>query len=107
MAKFYGPIGYGSSTETAPGVYVDVVTEKNYYGDVISHNRGLQDGEGLNSNIVVNNTISIVADEFMYANYFAIRYIRWNGVLWTVTKVEVKRPRLILSLGEVYNGPTP
>lgn len=107
MAKFYGVIGYGTSTETAPGVHVDVITEKSYYGDVINYNRSLQDGEGLNQNIIVNNTISIVADEFMFANYFAIRYIRWNSILWTITKVEVKRPRLILSLGEVYNGPTP
>lgn len=107
MAKFSGVVGYGSSTETAPGVFVDTIIEKNYYGDVINNVRNLQDGDGLNPNITVNNSISVVADAYMNANYFAIRYIRWNGVLWTVTTVDVKRPRLILSLGEVYNGPTP
>jgi len=108
MAKYYGEIGYGESVETASGsgVYVDVITEVAYYGDVIRNSRRLESGESLNDDISVGNSISIVADEYANSHFFAIRYIRWQGVLWTVTKVEVRSPRLILDLGSVYNGPT-
>lgn len=107
MAKFYGKIGYGESVETAPGVYEDVITEFKYFGDVIRNTRQLQDGENLNSNITVSNSVSIVADAYANEHFFAIRYIEWMGALWTVTDVEVKSPRLILRMGGVYNGHTP
>ena len=107
MAKFYGPIGYGHSVETSRGVWEDVITERNYYGDVIRNTRQLQDsGETVNYNFAVNNSISIVADAYASGHFFAIRYIKWAGTLWTVSDVEVQSPRLILRLGGVYHGPT-
>lgn len=108
MAKFHGEIGYGETVETpsGSGVYVDVITEKSYFGDVIRNTRQLSEGVGLNNDISVQNSISIVADAYANEHFFAIRYIRWSGALWTVSDVEVLRPRLLLRLGGVYNGPT-
>ena len=109
MARFHGEVGYGDSVETPTdsGVWVDAITEIPYFGDLVRDTRKLESGENLNDNIKVNNSISIVADEYAIKHFFKIKYIRWAGVLWTVTNVEVKSPRLILSLGSVYNGPTP
>jgi hypothetical protein len=107
MAKFYGKIGYGESVETAPGVWEDVITERLYFGDVLRNARQLQNGENLNSDITVSNSVSIVADAYANEHFFAIRYIEWAGTLWTITDVEVKSPRLILRMGGVYNGHTP
>jgi len=108
MARFYGEIGYGETVESpvGSGVYVDRITEVAYYGDVIRNTRKLEEGEGLNNDISVGNSISIVANEYAVMNFHLIKYIRWMGALWTVTNVEVRSPRLILSLGSVYNGPT-
>jgi len=109
MARFYGEVGYGISEENPPdaGVWVDQITEFPYTGDVIRNTRKLEDGESLNNDISVGNSISIVADQYAIEHFFRIKYVRWMGVLWTVTNVEVRSPRLILSLGSVYNGPTP
>jgi hypothetical protein len=105
MAKFFGVIGYGATEEKAQGVWVDVITEREYFGDVLRNTRRLQEGEVLNNDLTVNNSISIVADAYANEHFFAIRYIRWAGTLWTVSEVEVKSPRLLLRLGGVYNGP--
>ena len=109
MARFYGEVGYGDSVETPPdsGVWVDQITEFNYSGDVVRNTRKLEEGEGLNNDITVGNSISIVADQYAIDHFFQIKYVRWAGTLWTVSSVEVRSPRLILSLGSVYNGPTP
>lgn len=109
MAKFFGNVGYGETVEDPvySGVWVDVITEKSYFGDVKKNTRKLDDGESLNDNISVSNTISIVADEYAIKHFFRIKYVQWEGVLWTVNNVEVQRPRLILNLGSVYNGATP
>lgn len=105
MARYYGQVGYAQTMETRPGVWEEKITERDYYGDVIRHIRKLEDGESINDSPVLNNSVSVVADPFAYQNMLAIRYIRWMGCLWKVTNVEVQRPRLILTLGGVYNGP--
>ena len=104
MAKFYGEIGYATLTLTSPGVWEDVIETKNYYGDVTRISKRDQKAEKLNDDIVVNNVISIIADPFANANFFKMRYVKWNGVKWKISDVEVQRPRLILTIGGVYNG---
>lgn len=106
MAKFYGIIGFAETKETAPGVWAEDISEHNYYGDVTRSTRRLDNGEYLNDNIVVNNTFSIVADAYAYENFANMRYICWMGTRWKVTNVEVQPPRLILTVGGVYNGKT-
>lgn len=107
MARFCDVIGYGESVETAPGVWEDLITEMTYYGDVIRNSRRTESGEGVLDDVRVNNSISIVADEFAIKHFSIIKYVRWTGELWTITSVESRPPRLILNLGGVYNGPTP
>jgi len=107
MARFHGRVGFGESSEVKPGVHADTIIEHLYYGDVVSNRRGLQQGENLNKELTVGNSISIVANAYASEHFFAIRYVEWAGKLWTVTDVEVQAPRLILQLGEVYNGPIP
>jgi hypothetical protein len=107
MARFFGRVGYGETVETTPGVWVDQIVEHSYYGDVLQNTRKMREGENLNPDLSVQNYISIVADAYANEHFFAIRYIEWAGTLWTVSSVEVQSPRLLLRLGEVYNGPTP
>ena len=109
MAKFRGEIGFGESTENPPGsgIWMDTITVKTYSGDVFRSMRKTQEGEQLNDDLSISNSVSIVADAFANDNLFAIRYVIWMGTKWKVTDVEVKRPRLILELGGVYNGPDP
>lgn len=107
MARYSGVVGYGIPTETAPGVWADVAHEYVYYGDVIRETLRQVPGERLNDNVAVTNSISILPDD-MAIQYFAlIKYVEWAGVFWTVTSVEFRHPRLILNMGEVYNGPRP
>lgn len=107
MAKFHGMVGFGWSVKkpNSPGTYEDEMIEFPYYGDVIRNTRNLDPGEGLNPNISVSNSISIVANPYAVDNFYNIKYVEWLGELWTVTDVEVRAPRLILSIGSVYNGP--
>lgn len=107
MAKFYGEIGYGATVEAAEGVWKDVITERKAYGDVLRNSRTLKEGEKVNNDLSVGNSISIIADAYANQNFHAIRYLKWMGSLWIVSNVDVQAPRLILRLGGVYHGPTP
>jgi hypothetical protein len=108
MPKFTGVVGYGQSVQTDPGVYEDQIVERKLSGDVLKNSRKMQDGTGpINGDLTPSNSISLVADAYARENFWRIRYISWAGTLWTVTDVTVERPRLILRLGKVYNGPRP
>lgn len=108
MARFYGAVGYGETIESPAnsGIWVDVITEYLYFGDVTRASRKNGDNEHLNSDITVSNTISIIVDQHAAKHFSKIKYVEWNDVKWTVDNVEVQPPRLILRLGSVYNGPT-
>lgn len=104
MAKFYGKIGYAVTEETTPGVWVEQITERSYYGDIVRNTRRLQASENLNDNINISNEISIVADPYANQNFHLMRYVEFMGAKWKISNVEVKYPRLILTTGGLYNG---
>ena len=103
MGKFYGAIGYGETTETKPGVWEKIITERIYFGDVLQFNRQAEASGNLNDDLNINNKISIIADPFAYENFHTMIYVLWMGVKWKVTNVEVLYPRLILTIGGVYD----
>ena len=104
MAKFYGKIGYANTVETKPGVYEEQILERSYYGDLIRNTRRLQSADQVNDDINISNEISIVADPYATNNFHTMRYAVFMGTKWKISNVEVSYPRLILTLGGVYNG---
>lgn len=107
MAKWHGNVGYVTTAESKdePGVWNPETVERHYYGDVYRNSRKITNSEnGTNVNINISNQVSIVADPFAYENFHKIRYAEFMGALWDVTDIEVQRPRLIMTLGGVYNG---
>lgn len=105
MAKFMGAVGYNhGAVEQKPGVFVESIVEKQYYGDILRNSRQMREGEKVNNDLTVGNSISIVADAYANEHFHAIRFVDWAGALWDVTDVTVQAPRLVLTLGGVYNG---
>jgi hypothetical protein len=111
MAKFRAAVGYvHESVEVRPGIWKEVVVEHIYRGNLLRNARQLLEGEKVNDDISLSNSISIVADAYAREHFHDIRYVKWAGAVWTVSEVSVGHPRLLLRLGGVYNGnstPTP
>lgn len=107
MPKFYGKIGYAETVETTPGVWEEQLTERNYYGELVRTTSRFQtSSDQLNDDLNVSNEISIVADPYANQNFSTMRFVEFMGVRWKITSVEVRPPRLILTVGGVYNGET-
>lgn len=104
MAKFSGIIGFSYTKETAPDVWEEEIVEKKYLGDVTRNFSQRKSSSNLNDDIDISNAISIVADPYANQNLHAIRYVVFMGVKWKVTNIEVQYPRLLLSIGGVYNA---
>ena len=104
MAKWCGKIGFCNTEETEPGIWENRVVERQCYGDLLSNYRKFQNSGGVNDNINIANKISIISDPFAMRNFRSIAYVEFMGAKWKVTDVENLYPRLILTLGGVYNG---
>lgn len=109
MARFHGEVGFLRTVEedpiNHPGVWVEKLTPKKYYGDVLSNSRRWNQNGTLNDTLVINNRISIVADGFMRSNLGAMKYVKWQGIPWSITNVEIQYPRVILTIGGEYHEP--
>ena len=104
MSKYFGKIGYGVTEEIRPGVYEPQITEREYYGDIVRNTRRLENGGKVVDDLNINMTLSIVADPFAYQNFHQLKYAEYMGAKWKATSVEPQYPRLIITLGGVYNG---
>lgn len=104
MAKYHGKVGFAIPYEKEPGIVIDKIIERFYYGEVIELSRHSQSSGDVNDNLRLNAKISFLMDPFACENYFAIRYVERGGVKWKVTDVTPAYPRLTVTLGGVYNA---
>ena len=104
MAKFAGTIGFITQVENKSGLYENETVERSYTGEILQDVRRWNNVEKINDDITLGNRFSIVADGYIFDNMYAMRYMIWRGVRWSITKVELQTPRIILTVGGVYNG---
>lgn len=104
MSKWYGQIGYAVMSNTKPGVWTETYVERNYYGDLTRNARRLQTTDKVNDDITLSNEISIIADPYAMEHFHTMRYATFGNAKWKITNAEVQFPRIVLSLGGVYNG---
>lgn len=104
MSKFHGVIGYATSKEIEPGVWVDDIVERWHYGDILQNVKSLQTGDKLVDDFTITNKISIILDSFLNDNLEKIRYIVLMGAKWKTANVEVQRPRIIITTGGLYGN---
>lgn len=102
--KWSGKIGFVETKETRPGVWENVTTERNFYGDVIRDIRKNQSSGQVNDDINISNRIRIVSNSFVRDNLSFMKYIEFMGAKWKITDVEVQYPRLVLTIGGLWNA---
>lgn len=107
MSKWFGKIGYAVTGEIEPGLWEDTIVEREYYGDMTSDRRKRQTSGEVNDNLNLANVISIIADPFAFSNCSNMAYVEIMGAKWKISEIEVQYPRLILTIGGVWNGNSP
>lgn len=105
--KFSGEAGFREeNVETSPGIYETRESVVKVRGDVLNY--GGNHNESTNStidNFTTSNQLSIVASRYTKQNISNLLWVKWNGVKWKVSSFRLNSPRVIVTLGGVYNGP--
>lgn len=107
MGKYYGKIGFTTTSETDTSVWISEISEERYYrGDIIKNYSKTESDASINDSVTINNRISIISDDFAYKNMSRMAYAEWRGIYWKIKSIEFNHPRLILTLGGLYDKET-
>ena len=109
MGKWCGKIGNALTSEIRPGVWDgdDSIIERPYFGEEVKAARRFEKSGNGNDNLNVSLELSVIADPFANQNFQSMKYITFMGSKWEITNVELQYPRMILTIGGIYNGPEP
>lgn len=105
MALFHGEVGFAIPTQTAPGVWEEVLTYRRYAGNVVHRRQRLELSGVVNDGLNMSQSISIVMDDYLLepSHQVLIRTINWAGALWKISSVEIQGPRLVIDIGGLYH----
>ena len=105
MNKWFGKIGYISQEQTAPSVWKPKETVREYSGDIMRNTSSWRNNtDSTNDDLSIDVQLSIVADPFAYQHFTSMKWVELYDARWKITKIEPKYPRLILTVGGVWNG---
>lgn len=107
MAKIRIRIGFALQVENPdyPSVYEEQLVERPYYADLMRNfSVKWQSADKAIDDIDLNHEISILADSFANDNGAYMRYAIVKGTKWKIESVEFEYPRMLLSIGGVYNS---
>jgi len=110
MTKFAGLVGYVTQEETVPGVWAPVETSIMMRGDIISQSytngngSRISDTGKVNDDITLNHRVSLLGDAYAFDNYFDLKWIQIGGRKLEISSIELRRPRLTVSIGGLWNG---
>lgn len=102
--KYAGKIGFAVMKNDGEGIYTEEIEEKVYYGDLLSSRWNNENNQNsTNTNIRLNNSISVICDKYLSENISVIRYITYKNSKWCITGIEIQPPRIIINIGGIYN----
>jgi hypothetical protein len=111
LAKFAGLVGYVTEEETIPGIWSIVEHTVMMRGDIIraasDNMNDLKVGTSINkiySDIFLSHRVTLMGDQYAFDNYMRLQWVMINGKKWKASSVEIQRPRLIISIGRLWDG---
>lgn len=104
--KYSGKLGFVVEAETEPGVYETVTNEVDVKGDIkgIAPGYTVNDSNSMNPEFNLKCKISFIASPQVLSNLGYMRYAIYKGQKWKVTSAIPNGPRIIITLGGLYNG---
>lgn len=110
MAKYSGTLGLlYPEVETAPGIWSpSKVKEVPVKGDTLNLSKSYSNSDqSVNDDLSVSKRISLILPSDIFEDLGCIRYATYLGQRWKITNVDFQRPRVIFTLGGIWNGRIP
>lgn len=100
--KYNGKVGFVITRETSPGTWTPQTEVREVLGDVLLRNIRETDAQSINTNVDISQQISFVYDNFLIQNMFVMQWMEWMGKKFKISKIDVRPPRMIVTLGQSF-----
>lgn len=104
--RYSGKLGIVEQTEVRPGIWEETVTEVPVLGVVRQRTEVLDGSDSVLPSYRTTTSISVPARGVGPLLNTNIRYITYKGIRWQINTIVDEPPRIVIYIGEVYNGPT-
>lgn len=105
--RYSGKLGIVEQKEVRPGIWEEVVTEEPVLGTLEQRTGVLEGSSDVLPRYSTSTSISVPARGVGLLDNSVIRYITLKGNRWQVSSIVDQPPRIVIYVGEKYNGPTP
>lgn len=105
--RYSGKFGYGQNVETSPGIWEDVVTERDHLGVVVQSTEAFSVANSVLPQYRTTTSVSVLSDGVLKESYTDLIYVTYKGERWSIGSIVEEWPKLTIHIGEVYNGPVP
>jgi len=105
--RYSGVLGIAQQTEVRPGIWEETVTEVPVLGTVRQRTEVLESADRILPGLGTNTSISVPARGVGPQDNSSIRYITYKGIPWQIQSIVDEPPRIVIYIGEKYNGPRP
>lgn len=103
MGKYFGNVGFATQQETEPGIWETIIVERPYSGEILDNRWRTGSSSNVNGELTLNCDFSLLIDPYMIKNHVFIAYISYMDIKWEVTGATPNYPRIVLTVGGVYN----
>lgn len=105
--RWSGKLGISQQTETSPGVWEDVITERAALGTIEQRSEVLDRDDSILPRYRTSTSISLLSRGVVNLENSDIAYVTWRGRNWVPASIVEEYPEITIFIGEVYNGPLP
>ena len=105
--RYSGKLGIAEQTEVSPGIWEETITEHDVLGDLKQRTEVLDQGDSILPRYRTTTSISVFSRGVGPIDNSMIRYVTYTGKRWAITSLVEFPPRLVIYIGEEYNGPAP
>lgn len=104
--RYHGKIGLADQKEISPGVWDDVITEVERFGTVVQSTETFDQVDSILPRVRTTTSVSVLDEGVLIDRQDDIRYVWFRGKRWSVASIVTQYPRIVIYLGERYNGPS-
>jgi hypothetical protein len=105
--RYSGALGIVEQSEVRPGIWEETVTEVPVLGTVRQATAALDGTDQVLPQYSTTTSVTVPARGVGPLDNSSIRYVTYKGDRWQISSIVDEPPRIVLYIGEKYNGPTP
>lgn len=105
--RWSGKLGFSTEVEVTKGRFEDVVTERSVMGEIETRTDTFIVGNQVLTQTGTSTSVSVLFGSVERIDFSTLVYVTHRGKRYVPSSIVEDIPRVVIYIGEEYNGPEP